>query len=257
HGAPPPLWTATPPPGTATAPPPWPATPPPGTATAPPPWPATPPPGTATAPPPWPATPPPGTAAALVPDDSIPAPPPPDGEQQPAPAVWRQAHPSARRWAERRQRTAGPAGHRAPSPPRIALGLFIAGLGVWLLISVLPDRRPISAVELARISQQAGVDASAWRFSRSLYPVARGLAALYLTVGFLVALRGLLFRRRLEVVCRRCGRAVFAERSGATLRCEGGPHPAGLNRSAIALAAAFALVSGALLILIAAASLAG
>jgi hypothetical protein len=146
---------------------------------------------------------------------------------------------------------------RAPSPPRIALGLFIAALGGWLIISYLPDRRPVTGAELARMSGQAGVDTSARRLSRPAYQVARGAAGLYLTVGFLVALRGLMFRRRLLVSCRRCGRQVVAARSGLTMRCEGGAHVTGLNRSAVALTAATGAITALLLILVAAAGAGG
>ena len=222
-----------------------PPTPPPGPAPL-----STPPPGAA--PPPY-STPAPGPGG--IPHGSIPL--PADEAPQPAPAVWRQAHPSARRWVERRQRSHGGARGRAPSPPRIALGLFIAALGAWLIISYLPDRRPVTAAEQARLERQAGVDSTAWRFSRPAYQVARGAAGLYLTVGFLVALRGLLFRRRVEVSCSRCGRPVVAERSGFTMRCEGGPHATGLNASAVALTAATGAITAMLLILIAVASTGG
>jgi hypothetical protein len=48
---------------------------------------------------------------------------------------------------------------------------------------------------------------------------------------------------------------VTAERSGLQLRCEGGPHAAGVNSSAVALLVAFAVLSLALVALIAIASL--
>jgi hypothetical protein len=191
------------------------------------------------------------------------APPPPMAEMEipdftaeidpvPAPAVWKQAHPSAMRWAERRQ---GGATRRTPSPPRVVLGLLIVGLGAWLLLSFLPERKPLTQAERARVNQQAGVDADAWRFDRVGYQAARGGAALYLTLGALVALRGLTFRRRVETQCRRCGRPGGAARDGLRLRCETGQHSAGANTSAVALLAGFALVSVAILVLIAIASL--
>ena len=176
-----------------------------------------------------------------------------EGEPRPAKAVWKQAHPSARRWVERRQKEHSSA--RAPSPPRIALGLLVAALGVWLLVSFLPDRKPLTPTERDHISHQAGVDLRAWRFHRVSYEAARGVAGLYLTIGFLIALRGMFFRRRRDVVCRHCGTQVTAERSGLSLRCPNGHHTAGSNLSAVALVVGFAALSTALLVLVVVASL--
>jgi hypothetical protein len=173
------------------------------------------------------ATPPPAPAAYPYPDDAIQLPP---GmlEGQAAPAVWRQAHPSAQRWAERRQKS-GVAASAVPSPPRMALGLLVGAIGVWLLVSFIPSRRPLDAAEKVRVSQQAGVDQGAWRFSRPLHGVALGGAALYLAVGLLVALRGAFFRR-------------------------GDPRS---RRSAIALGVSFALLTVAMIVVVAVASLGG
>ncbi len=176
-------------------------------------------------------------------------------DPQPAPAVWKQAHPSARRWAERRQGGAAVSSKRAPSLPRIVLGILVAALGAWLVLSFLPDRKPLNATERARVEKQAGIDSDAWRFGPVGYMAARGAAGLYLTIGVLVALRGLLYRRRLETDCRRCGRRVLAERKGLSLRCDTGQHATGVNGSALALVLAFAAVSLALAALIGASSL--
>ena len=197
-------------------------------------------------------TPPPGFAPpADIPDltDEI--------DPQPVAAVWKQGHPSARKWAERRQGGAGVSSKRAPSLPRVVLGILIAGLGVWLVLSFLPDRKPLTAAERARVEKQAGIDADAWRFGPSGYMAARGGAALYITIGVLVALRGLLYRRRIETPCRRCGRTVLAERSGLSLRCDTDQHAAGVNASALGLVIAFAALSLALAVLFAGASLGG
>lgn len=176
-----------------------------------------------------------------------------NGEPRPAKAVWKQAHPSARRWVERRQKEHSRA--RAPSPPRIALGLLVAALGVWLLVSFLPGRKPLTPTERDHISHQAGVDLNAWRFHRVSYQAARGIAGLYLTVGFLIALRGMFFRRRRDVTCRHCGTQVTAERSGLSLRCPNGHHTAGSNLSAVALLVSFAALTAGLLVLVVVASL--
>lgn len=195
------------------------------------------------------ATPPPAAMPADIPDltDEI--------DPMPAPAVWKQGHPSARKWVERRQGGGAVSARRAPSLPRVVLGILIAALGAWLVLSFLPDRKPLTTAERAKVEKQAGLDSNAWRFGSGGYMAARGGAALYITIGILVALRGLFFRRRIETDCRRCGRRVMAERSGLSLRCEGGPHAAGVNASALSLAIAFAALSLALLALIAIASL--
>jgi hypothetical protein len=200
------------------------------------------------------ATPPPAAAAFEPPAVDIPD-LTDEIDPMPAPAVWKQGHPSARKWAERRQGGAAATGRRAPSLPRIVLGILIAALGAWLVLSFLPDRKPLTAAERARVEKQAGLDSSAWRFGQAGYMAARGGAALYLTIGILVALRGLLYRRRIETGCRRCGRRVMAERSGLSLRCEGGAHTAGVNASALALVLSFAALSLMLVALIAVSSL--
>lgn len=171
---------------------------------------------------------PPGFAPYSYDDPGIPVPQVmPDG--QPAPAVWRQAHPSAQRWADRRQKSGVSASGAVPSPPRMALGLLIAAIGIWLLVSFIPARRPLDAAEQTRVSQQAGADAGAWRFSPALHGIALGGAALYLAVGLLVALRGAFFRR-------------------------GSP---GARRSAIALGVSFALLTVGMVVVVAVASLGG
>ncbi len=212
--------------------------------------------------PPHAMTPPPGFTPPPAPTPLYPQAPPGDIpdltdeiDPQPAPAVWKQGHPSARKWVERRQGGKAVSSRRAPSLPRIVLGILIAALGAWLVLSFLPDRKPLTAAERARVEKQAGIDSDAWRFGQTGYMAARGGAALYLTIGILVALRGLFYRQRIETGCRRCGRAVLAERSGLSLRCDSGAHSAGVNASAVALLVAFAVLSVALAALIAASSL--
>jgi len=129
----------------------------------------------------------------------------------------------------------------------MALGLLLAGLGAWLLLSFLPSRKPLTEPERVRISHQAGVDEGAWRFPPVLYQAAQGAAALYVSLGFLVAVRGLFFRRRVEVNCRRCQRAVVAERRALALRCESGRHSAGINWGALLLQLAVLTVTLALI----------
>ena len=106
-------------------------------------------------------------------------------------AVWRQAHPSAQRWAEKRSSVPP----RTPRPGVIALGLVLAGLGAYLLVLFLPSKAPLTAAEAAEIAQQAGVDAGAWRFSEQLLTAATLNAALFVLLGVVVVLRGAMHRQ--------------------------------------------------------------
>ena len=63
-------------------------------------------------------------------------------------------------------------------------------------------------------------------------------------------MRGLIYRRRVEIACRRCRRIVVAERRAFTLRCESGPHPAGVNWGAIILQLAVLVVTAGLVALV-------
>ena len=164
----------------------------------------------------------------------------PEDELRPVPAVWKQAHPSARRWADKRQRHGAA---RAPSRPRIVSGLLLAGLGAWLLLIFLPGRKPLTEPERVRISRQAGVDEHAWRFPPPLYQATQGAAALYVSLGFLISVRGLFFRRRVELQCKRCQRVVMAERGALLMRCESGGHSAGVNWGALILQLAVLVVT--------------
>ena len=129
---------------------------------------------------------------ALINEEPMPA------QQQAAPqagdssnAVWRQAHPSAQRWAEKRSSVPP----RTPRPGVIALGLVLAGLGAYLLVLFLPSKAPLTAAEAAEIAQQAGVDAGAWRFSEQLLTAATLNAALFVLLGVVVVLRGAMHRQ--------------------------------------------------------------
>lgn len=106
-------------------------------------------------------------------------------------AVWRQAHPSAQRWAAKRS-TVPP---RTPRPGIIALGLVLAGFGAYLLALFLPSKAPLTASEAAQIAQQAGVDEGAWRFTEQLLTAATLNAALFVLLGIVVVLRGAMHRQ--------------------------------------------------------------
>ncbi len=106
-------------------------------------------------------------------------------------AVWRQAHPSAQRWAAKRS-TVPP---RTPRPGIIAMGLVLAGFGTYLLTLFLPSKAPLTAAEAALMAQQAGVDEGAWRFSEQLLTAATLNAALFVLLGVVVVLRGAMHRQ--------------------------------------------------------------
>ncbi len=139
---------------------------------------------------------------------------------------------------------------RAPSRPRIVSGLLLAGLGAWLLLIFLPGRKPLTEPERVRISRQAGVDEHAWRFPPPLYQASQGAAALYVSLGFLISVRGLFFRRRVELSCKRCQRVVMAERGALLMRCESGGHSAGINWGALMLQLAVLVVTLSLIALV-------
>jgi hypothetical protein len=165
-------------------------------------------------------------------------------------AEWRAAHPSARRWAERR----GDPSRRRPSPARILFGLLLVALGAWLLLGFVPAHRPLGASELATAARQA-VTGQPWRYPALSYRVARGLAVVLMTFGTLAALRGLAFRRRVEVDCQRCGVPVAADRAGLVLRCSEGRHRARLDLVAIGFAVGLVAIGGVLAVITALASL--
>ncbi len=107
-------------------------------------------------------------------------------------AVWREAHPSAQRWAAKRQGGSV----RTPKPGIIALGLMLAGLGAYLLAIFLPSKQPLTAAKIDEISRQAGVDENAWRFSEQLFDAANINAALFVLLGVVIVLRGAMFRQQ-------------------------------------------------------------
>lgn len=104
--------------------------------------------------------------------------------------VWKQAHPSAQRWAQKRQVEAP----RTPKPMMIALGLLLCGVGFYLLSIFLPSKAPLSAAEKLALASQAGVDENAWRFTEQLLLAANLNAGLFVFLGLVVVLRGAFFR---------------------------------------------------------------
>ena len=128
---------------------------------------------------------------ALESEEGPSVPPQSGGRAESVNAVWRQAHPSAQRWAAKRNVGAP----RTPRPGIIALGLLLAGLGTYLLALFLPSKAPLTAGEHALIAQQAGVDERAWRFSEELLSAANLNAGLFVLLGVVVVLRGAMHRQ--------------------------------------------------------------
>ncbi len=114
-----------------------------------------------------------------------------DGPADRANPVWRQAHPSAQRWAKKRNAAAP----RSPRAGVIALGLVLAGFGSYLLALFLPSKAPLTAAISAIAAEQAGVDIGAWRFKEDLFNLANLNAALLVVLGIVVVLRGALHRQ--------------------------------------------------------------
>lgn len=107
-------------------------------------------------------------------------------------AVWREAHPSAQRWANKRHGGAV----RTPKAGIIAIGLMLAGFGAYLLAIFLPSRQPLTAAKIAEQAEQAGVDSHAWRFSETLIDAANINAALFVLLGVVIVLRGAMYRQQ-------------------------------------------------------------
>ncbi len=105
--------------------------------------------------------------------------------------VWREAHPSAQRWAQTRTEGAP----RTPKPGIIAMGLMLTGIGIYLLFILLPSKAPLTAAGKLAMATQAGLDENAWRFSEKLMLPANLNAGLFIFLGVVIVLRGALFRQ--------------------------------------------------------------
>ena len=132
--------------------------------------------------------------------------------------------------------------------------LLSLGLAAYLSVVFLPSRMPLSETERAELSQHAGVDEDAWRFSPDLYEGAMLAVAL---IGFVWLIhrcsRGNVSARR-EIRCRRCKTKVFAEPVGFGYQCQAG-HSASTAYGKIVLLLLFLMASVCLGALIVVASL--
>lgn len=104
-------------------------------------------------------------------------------------AVWREAHPSARRWATERRSESST---RSPQPLSIAVGLLLTGLGCYLLAVFLPSKAPSAAA--AKLAATAGQ--GSWHFSTATHSAANINAALIIVLGIVIVVRGALHRPR-------------------------------------------------------------
>jgi hypothetical protein len=113
-----------------------------------------------------------------------------------------------------------------PSPSRIAIGVVLASIALWLALWFLPEYRD-------RISQEV-------RTGIGIAAGGIGLAA------FALILTGALYRAQAEVRCRVCARPVIAWKGAFGLHCPLGPHHARINWLVVVMTAAFwaALVAG-------------
>jgi len=106
-----------------------------------------------------------------------------------------------------------------PSPARIAIGVVLASISLWLALWFLPEYRD-------RISEEV-------RTGIGIAAGGMGLAA------FALILTGALYRAQAEVRCRICARPVIAWKGAFGLHCPLGPHHARINWLAVVMTAAF------------------
>jgi len=106
-----------------------------------------------------------------------------------------------------------------PSPARIAIGVVLAAVALWLALWFLPSYGE-------RISQEV-------RTGIGIAAGGLGLAA------FALILTGALYRAQAEVRCRLCARPVIAWKGAFGLHCPLGPHHARINWFAIGLTVVF------------------
>lgn len=106
-----------------------------------------------------------------------------------------------------------------PSPARIAVGVVLASVSLWLALWFLPEYR-------ARLSEEV-------RTAIGIAAGGLGLAA------FALILTGALYRAQAEVRCRICARPVIAWKGAFGLHCPLGPHHARIAWGMVIVTAAF------------------
>lgn len=113
-----------------------------------------------------------------------------------------------------------------PSPARIAIGVVLASIALWLALWFLPSYGE-------RISQEV-------RTGVGIAAGGLGLAA------FALILTGALYRAQAEVRCRVCARPVIAWKGAFGLHCPLGPHHARISWFTVGMTVAFwaALLAG-------------
>lgn len=125
-----------------------------------------------------------------------------------------------------------------PKPGRIVLGILLTVLGIWMLVSFLPEHRPISDEEVARaIANRSleGVGSLSWRLKPNAYNLGYVLALVFVAGGLGEVVSGMVARDHQEVRCGRCATTVVAKKVSFGLECPRG-HYAQLSGAKVLLA---------------------
>jgi len=104
----------------------------------------------------------------------------------------------------------------------VVVGVVLVTLGLALLLSYLPSKRPLSERELSAVAAKSGKkveEIRASQVSREVYLVGSVGAGAMLGFGLIIALFGALHRAEVETLCRACRRRVFAIRVSFGARC--------------------------------------
>jgi hypothetical protein len=126
----------------------------------------------------------------------------------------------------------------APNPARIAIGVVIVGLGLFLRFVYVPSKHPWVEVyndHGTLVDTDRPKNTFEWRFTADRYRDAETLAIAIAIAGLVSIGAGFAFRPRAEVKCRRCRLYVVAEKDGILLKCPRGRHTAGLGLGTLTL----------------------
>ena len=117
--------------------------------------------------------------------------------------------------------------------------LTICASGSSLIRSSIARPAAAASRACASSSPAAGggpcaVDENAWRYAPLLYEAALAAAGAIGFVGLAIAFRGLTYRRKVKLKCKKCKTAMLTEPIGFGFRCAAG-HPAGTAVSKVLL----------------------
>ena len=145
---------------------------------------------------------------------------------QPAvPTMAEVARAAAWKWARKRESQGGPA--KTPHPLRIALGILMIGVGIYLLAIFIPSHEPVM------LGGNIGVNK--WLFTEGQHSVAAAFAFAFLALGAFSLFRGTTYKPFVRTRCNHCQIEVNAARQGLVLKCENGGHRAGIQFAAVGL----------------------